>query len=457
MTIEITDTLSPSGLSASKEATKDSNFPASSMGLDFGTTNSVAAVIGTDGGVQTARFLHDGETDSVCRSAISFFKTGAATSVEVGPWAVDRYLADPMDCRFLQSFKTFAASTSFHSTAIHGRPWRYEDLMAAFIDQMLTRGEPSLASFRGRLVIGRPVTYAGHAPEAALAQTRYLAALAKCGIDDVHFVYEPVAAAFYFAQRLEQDATVLVADFGGGTSDFSIVRFTLDKDGLRGIPMARTGVGLAGDRFDYRIIDNLVSPRLGKGSHYKSFNKMYDFPVHYFANFAAWHQLAIMKSGATLRELRQLAKASDAPDEIEMLITIIEDDLGYPLYKAVSEAKLAISHQEQAQLSFHSDGISIEATLERDAFERWIEPDLQRIDQAVDAALEQAGLTIGDIDKVFLTGGTSFVPAVRSRFMRFGEDKLESGDQLLSIASGLALIGQEKDIQRWTTREQENV
>ena len=449
MPIEINNDPLPSSLPSEAIARE----PIRCIGLDFGTTNSVAAILGEGGGVETARFHHQGETEAVCRSAISFFKANAATLVEVGPWAVDRYLADPMDCRFLQSFKTFAASTSFHSTAIHGRPWRYEDIMAAFIEKMFAHGDPSLETFDGRLVIGRPVTYAGHVPDAVLAQSRYLAALAKCGIEDVHFVYEPIAAAFYFAQRLESDATVLVADFGGGTSDFSIVRFTLGKEGLRGIPMARTGVGLAGDRFDYRIIDNLVSPRLGKGSHYKSFDKLYDFPIHYFANFAAWHQLAIMKSGATLRELRQLAKASDAPHEIEMLITIIEDDLGYPLYKAVSEAKLALSHQEQAQLSFHYDGIAIEATLEREAFERWIEPDLLRIDQAVDLALEQAGLTLTDIDKVFLTGGTSFVPAVQARFARFGKERLETGDQLLSIASGLALIGQEKDIERWTVRE----
>jgi hypothetical chaperone protein len=427
---------------------------AGSLGLDFGTTNSVAALVRPDGSIKTARFSHAGVEETVCRSAISFFNTGGATLTEVGPWAVDRYLADPMGCRFLQSFKTFAASASFHSTAIHGRAWRYEELMAAFLDKMLGQSEPPLAQAPRRLVIGRPVAYAGHAPDAALAQTRYLAALAKCGFDEVHFVYEPVAAAFYFAQRLERDATVLVADFGGGTSDFSIVRFSLGKEGLRAIPMAKTGVGLAGDRFDFRIIDNLVSPRLGKGSRYKSFDKMLDFPTHYFTNFAAWHQLAIMKSGPTLRELRQLARASDAPDEIEMLITIIEEDLGYPLYKAVSQAKLALSSADQAQLSFDSEGIRIEATLVREEFERWIEPDLERIDQAVEAALTQAGLDSDAIDKVFLTGGTSFVPAVRARFAaRFGEERLETGDQLLSIAYGLALIGETKDIERWTVRE----
>ena len=118
-----------------------------------------------------------------------------------------------------------------------------------------------------------------------------------------------------------------------------------------------------------------------------------------------------------------------------------------------SQTKLALSQQDQAQLSFNSAGIIIEKTVEREAFERWIEPDLLRIDQAVDLALAQAGLTIREIDKVFLTGGTSFVPSVRARFARFGDERIETGDQLLSIASGLALIGNEKDIQRWTVRE----
>ena len=424
-----------------------------SLGLDFGTTNSVAALLQPDGSIQTARFTHGGETETVCRSAISFFNQRGATLAEVGPWAVDRYLADPMDCRFLQSFKTFAASPSFQSTAIHGRAWRYEDLMAAFVGKMLSQSEPPLEATR-RLVIGRPVAYAGHAPDPALAQTRYLSALAKCGIEEVHFVYEPVAAAYYFAQRLKKDATVLVADFGGGTSDFSIVRFRLGKQELQAVPMARTGVGLAGDRFDFRIIDHVVSPRLGKGSRYKSFDKMLDFPAHYFANFAAWHQLAIMKSGPTLRELRQLARASDQPDELEMLITIIEEDLGYPLYRAVSETKLALSHDEEARLSLDSMGVKIEAQVTRADFERWIEPDLQRIDRAVEAALAEAGLAAKDIDKVFLTGGTSFVPALRARFAaRFGAERLETGDQLLSIAYGLALIGADDDISRWTVRE----
>ena len=161
-----------------------------------------------------------------------------------------------------------------------------------------------------------------------------------------------------------------------------------------------------------------------------------------------------MKSAQTLRELRQLARTSDAPEQLEMLLTIIEEDLGYPLYRAVSETKLSLSRNEVAQLSFHSEGIDIDVPVARSDFERWIEPDLQQIDDAVGAALQQAGLEAKEIDKVFLTGGTSFVPAVQARFVsRFGQERIETGDPLLSIAYGLALIGEEEDISRWTVRE----
>ncbi len=424
------------------------------LGLDFGTTNSVVATTQPDGTIQTATFTAPESTQAICRTALSFVRHRGETQVDVGPWAVERYLDDPSACRFLQSFKTFAASPSFRNTIIHARSYLYEDLMAAFVGNMLARADVDLEPASRRLVIGRPVAFAGHAADPVLAESRYASALEKCGISDVHYVYEPVAAAFYFAQRLERDATVLVADFGGGTSDFSILRFKVGSSGIQAVSLAKTGIGLAGDRFDYRIIDNVVSPLLGKRSRYRTFDKMLDIPSHYFANFASWSQLAIMKSAQALRELRQLARTSDSPDQLEMLITIIEEDLGYPLYKAVSAAKLELSHAPTAQLSFHSYGVDIEAEILRADFERWIEPDLAAIDAAVVAALDQAGLPAHGIDKVFLTGGTSFVPAVKARFVqRFGEERIETGDQLLSIAYGLALIGEQDDLERWTVRE----
>ena len=434
--------------------------PVLALGLDFGTTNTVAAIADptAPGGARSLRFPDGDETHSVFRSALDFWPEGRGRdrriAVEAGPWAIRHFVESPEGSRFLQSFKTFAASPSFRSTNVHGRSFRFEDLLATFLGKVSDHAAAADLPLPRRLIAGRPVAYAGAAPDPALAEARYDTAFAASGFDEIHYVYEPVAAAFWFAQGLTRDATVLVADFGGGTSDFSVVRFTVGADGVRAHPLSQSGVGIAGDGFDYRIIDRVVSPRLGKHARYKSWDKWLDVPAHWFTNFARWNQLAVMKSPETIRELEKLAASADDPTGLEKLIEMIEDDLGWPLYKAVSEVKTALSKAETAPLSFHHGSIHIDETVSRADFETWIADDLTRIDEAVEASITASGVAPGEIDKVFLTGGTSFVPAVRRLFVnRFGEARIETGEQLLSIAYGLALIGAEEDLDRWTVRE----
>jgi hypothetical chaperone protein len=424
------------------------------LGLDFGTTNTVLARATNNGAVDACTFSHDGQTFSAFRSVLALWQEqadhGLASRLEAGPWAIDQFIDDPMDCRFLQSFKTFAASRAFQYTTIAGRNYTFEDLLAAFFRRFQSHAGAQISELPKHLVVGRPVTFAGGNPDALLAAERYEAAFRAVGVDTLYHVYEPVAAAYFFAQRLTRDATVLVADFGGGTSDFSLMHFAKTPRGVEARPLAQTGVGVAGDTFDYRIIDAVISPRLGKGTQYKSWGKVLDIPGHYYTNFARWNQLSILKSPKLLAELRTLARDSLARDKLESLIAFIDADVGYPLYKVVSDLKVKLSSQETARLSFSAAGVSIDETVTRKAFDGWIAADLARIDTAVSAALSRAGVTEGEVDKVFLTGGSSFVPAVRQAFAkRFGKGKIETGEQLLSIAYGLALIGAQPDIERW--------
>ena len=428
---------------------------AAAVGLDFGTTNTVLARVDTNGRAQARQFRHHDEDLHSFRTVLAFWRehdgNDAGTRMEAGPWAIDRFIADPLDCRFLQSFKTFAASRAFQNTTLAGNTYRFEDLMAAFLRRYMEHTDVAPAERQGRIILGRPVTFAGANPDAKLATERYEKAVSSIGFTDIHHVYEPVAAAYFFAQRLNHDAAVLVADFGGGTSDFSLVHFARTASGLTAKPLAQTGVGIAGDTFDYRIIDAVVSPRLGKGTQYRSWGKILDVPEHYYANFARWNQLSILKSPRLLAEIRDLARHSLAAEKLEALIAFIDADVGYPLYKAVSETKMRLSGADAARLRFEARGITIDRTITRAEFESWIAHDLERIDRAVGAALARAGIEADQVDKVFLTGGTSFVPAVRRQFdHRFGTDKIETGDQLLSIAYGLALIGAEEDPSAWT-------
>ena len=143
--------------------------------------------------------------------------------------------------------------------------------------------------------------------------------------------------------------------------------------------MGHAGIGIAGDAFDYRIVDQVVSPRLGKGGLYRSMDKILTIPNHYYANFARWNQLAMMKGSGDLKELRELARVALDPEPLEKFIDIIEYDLGFALYRAVSSAKMALSSQDETDFQFQGEGVDIQATITRADFEGWIAEDVGRI------------------------------------------------------------------------------
>lgn len=246
---------------------------------------------------------------------------------------------------------------------------------------------------------------------------------------------------------------MLVADFGGGTTDYSLIRFETVAGKLTAMPIGHSGVGVAGDHFDYRMIDNIVAPLIGKGSHFKSFDKILEVPSNYYSSFGRWNQLSIFKTTREFEDLKKLVRTSLEPEKLEIFIDLIDHDEGYPLYQAVSATKMALSASEEAPFDFAPLGRGGHRSIKRSDFEGWIADDLARIEGALDDVLDKTETKPSEIDKVFLTGGTSFVPAVRRIFTeRFERDRIESGGELLSIAHGLALIGERDDIAQWTVQ-----
>jgi len=420
------------------------------IGIDFGTTNTVAARLASDG---SARLVEIAGLPTF-RSALSFARPEhdpRGREIEAGPFAIEAYVEDPLETRFIQSFKSYAASPLFSETRILERRYQFEDLLSVFLLSLKGHAEEAMAELPPRVIVGRPVAFAGQEPDPALALRRYQEAFARLGFADIRYAYEPVAAAFFFARQLTADATVLVADFGGGTSDFSIIRFERHAGRLKATPLANSGVGVAGDAFDYRILDHIVSPRLGKGSSYRAFDKVLPIPNRYYSAFARWEQLALMRASRDMRDIRALTRTATEPEKIAALVELLDDNHGYRLYQSVSRLKEALSAEEQAQFSFRAGDIVIEGPVKRSHFERWIAPELTAIAGAVDEALARAALAPEGVDRVFLTGGSSFVPAVRRLFAeRFGDAKLEGGSELVSIASGLAMIAAEQDLDVWT-------
>jgi hypothetical chaperone protein len=410
-----------------------------SIGIDFGTTNSVVALLHDNGTVTTARHRAGDTLVDVFRTVLCFWteETRARTILHhaAGPAAIAAYLDEPLDCRLIMSMKTYLAQKSFTETRIFGHPFTLERLIGCFLSTLLAEVEVP-----PRIVVGRPVRFAGEFVDDALGAARLRGAYAEAGLPEITLALEPEAAGAQFARSLTEPATVLIGDFGGGTSDFSVLRFE-PKGGVT--PLGHAGIGTAGDVFDYRIIDRVIAPQLGKGDSYTIMGKRLPVPPEYYSGFARWHLLSLMRTPRTLRSIAEVARTADHPERLRQLIALIEDGLGYALYQAVSTAKAALSSADSTVLRFGHRDFAIERTVTRADFESWIAGDLERLGTTVDQALATANVPHNEIDRVFLTGGTAFVPAVRRLFTdRFGAAKVSGGGEFVSVAEGLALMGQ---------------
>jgi len=423
------------------------------LGLDFGTTNTVVALGSGDGTSQLLDFAGEDATGAVFRTALCFWEEERGwngVAHEAGPWAIAEFLQSPLDSRFVQSFKSVAASPLFERAQIFGKNLRFEDLGRLFLQKLVAHADGQLDQRPTRVIVGRPVEYAGARPDPALARQRYDAMLEGFGTE-LYYVYEPLGAAYSYASRLTEPATILVADFGGGTTDFSIVRVAEPGAARRCVPLGSSGIGIAGDRFDKRIVDQLVLPLLGKGGNYRSFGKLLPIPGGYFTDFADWSRLALMRNRRTLDELRRLQRDAIDPVPIGRMIALIEHEQGFPLYDAVGKLKRALSSETEAEFRFEGDGVAIDAMVQRGQFEAWIAEDLSRIEVAMEAALVRAEIAPETVDRVFLTGGSSLIPAIRALFeRRFGAARIATGGELTSIAHGLALIGEQEELAGWT-------
>jgi hypothetical chaperone protein len=424
-----------------------------SVGLDFGTTNSAIGVA-ENGRVELAKFAHAAGLADTFRSILFFHPEvrDARGRLEAvgGPRAIDRYLEAEGKGRLIQSLKSYLADRGFQATSIFAKTHTLVDLLTLLLADLRARAEEQLGPLGSRIVVGRPVHFAHESgPDGEeLALQRLTESLANVGWTDVVFEYEPVAAAYYYETQLTKDELVFIADFGGGTSDFSLVNVGPShakyarqaEEGKRRI-LGTDGVGLAGDALDARVLHNVVAPMLGLGSTYRAmFGRELEVPVWIFAKLRRWHHLSFLKTKKNTDLLQEIASQTDEPEKIEALLHILDYDLGYHLYRAIERAKVDLSAREETRFVFTEPPVDIQASLTRAQFEGWIKEETTAMEECVDRLLTTTGVAARDVDRVFMTGGTSFVPAVRRIFdERFGAEKIRAGGEMISVATGLAL------------------
>jgi hypothetical chaperone protein len=424
-------------------------------GIDFGTSNSAVSLTGAEGDAHVVpmRFPSLPKDSDTLRSMLAFEKgkrdSNHRLSAFIGQEAVETYLRDDGECRLLQSFKSYLTSRAFSSASIFGASYSLEDMIALVVSHLRTNAEAVSGSPMLRVVAGRPVRFVAEDGriEDDYALERLRQAFGKAGLEEVHFEYEPIAAACYYERQLDHDETVLVADFGGGTSDFCLVRLGPSRAKMNDPAAAilgTQGVGLAGDAFDRRIVENGVAEFLGKDVTFHSHGKDLPVPAWLYGKLGRWHHVSFLNTPSTLRMLKDIQRHASDPDQIEDLLTLIEYNLGYHLYRAVQAVKLDLSNADETELVFHHDPLEIRRKVTRSEFEGWIAPELAEIEGCVEALLAQTGLAADKVDRVFMTGGTSLVPAVRKLFAdRFGAGKISSGGEFVSVANGLAYRARE--------------
>ena len=417
------------------------------IGLDFGTTNSSIAVADTRRQATLATFAAGPDTTTSFRSILYFPArerySQEKVETQAGPEAINSYLEADTKGRLIVSIKSYLASPLFTSTSINGRNYTLEDLIAIILRRLRTSAMQQFGTSASQVVLGRPVRFSGADNEAdeQLALQRLKTAAELAGFQQISFELEPVAAAYQYETQLDRDELVLIGDFGGGTSDFTLARLGPGrKKAGRNPVLGTSGVAIAGDTFDSRIMMRLVAPKLGLGSHYVSLGKQLPVPVWVYSQLSSWHHMFLLKEPKTMAVLREVKNQAVEPEKVRALVQIISENLGYALYRAVEQTKVGLTAEEIAGFLFSQSTVRLEDSLERWQFESWIQDDIQNIAACVRSLLDQCGVTPADIHSIFLTGGSSFVPVVRRFFSRtFGAGKLRSGEELTTVAKGLAL------------------
>ena len=411
------------------------------FGIDFGTTNSALSVyrnstvevIAVDGNAG------DGE---LMRSVLYFSEEN---EIYAGHEAISQYVSDGAAGRFMQSIKTFLPNTSFDSTEIFGTRYMIDDLVAIILRKLKVRGEAHVGCPVDSVVLGRPVVFSTDAAKDAVAEKRLEKAARKAGFKNIWFQYEPVAAALTFESRLRagQERTVFIGDFGGGTSDFSVIRVkggAFARSDRRSDVLSLGGVYVAGDKFDSQIMWDKVAHHFGRYARYRTMGKeeWVSIPKSIIYTLCQWHRIPLLRARKTRELIRVIKGTTDDRRALEHLENIISDNYGFFLFQAIEKAKCELSDREQSFVSFTERDLCISEALGKGEFEELNAENFRQIATCIDEVVARSGLLAAQIDTVFLTGGTSRIPHIQTLFAdRFGPDKLENRDAFTSVVHGL--------------------
>ncbi len=404
-------------------------------GLDFGTSNSAIGVMRNGTAV-----LAPVEAGNTLMPSAVFFDYETKGRVLFGNEAIEAYVGRT-EGRLMRALKSILGSPLIdEETSLGGRKVPLTHVVEILVRHLKDKAQAFAGQEIARVVHGRPVRFVDDDDAADVRAQAVLETIARrAGFRDVAFVYEPIAAAHHYEQTIASEELALIADIGGGTSDFSIIRVGPQHRGRadrsRDV-LANAGVRVGGTDFDTALSLAAVMPLLGLGT--QLVEKNLPMPNALYHQLAAWATINFAYTYRNEREVAELVSLACEPRKVERLLKVLRQGLGHRLAFAVEDAKIALSAQDRAAvpLPFLEAGLAV-ATRRAD-FDRAIRAGSDRLYRAAGECIRAAGLGPAAVDTIFLTGGSSRVPAVRAAVARAAPSaRLASGSDLLSVALGL--------------------
>ena len=435
------------------------------IGLDFGTTTTVASAF--DG--HTIRLIPldlDEHTPNIMRSALLISRAG---EIMVGRRAIDFYISSNVGrvieykdvilsvlqmhfadltitrdihavvdanvpVRLFQSLKTALRDPSYTSTDVFGVRWSIEDIVSAFLRMVQQRCEEYLGEPISGVTIGRPVHYTDTREGDALVVERMRRACDLAGYPEVHFLEEPVAAAYAYQQQIDAPRTVFVFDFGGGTLDTTVMMLDSQAHEV----LATGGVSIGGDLLDSRIVTGALLPYFGAGATLGP--RRLPIPAFIFDHLADWQSIAELNKPERWARVEHAVDTGDRPRELRALRALVRENYGLTLFTEVERAKRRLSVNTQTDIALDVGDIRFRHVFERSEFQRLIGPEIRAIAACVDQTLREAQARPQDIEVAVRTGGSSRIPHfIRLLAERFGEERLHAMDAFTSVGAGLGV------------------
>ncbi|MCX2483967.1 Hsp70 family protein [Pedobacter sp. MR2016-24] len=412
-------------------------------GIDFGTTNSALSIYDED----KKEIINTIKVPSL----LYFLKEQSAASEElnyvVGEHAITSYLEDGMKGRFIKSIKQILSRSSFIETKIHHKRYNASDLVALILKDLKAKADEIVGYDCKKAIIGRPVFFDDDSTaKDTLAQTRLSKAAALAGFTDVRFQFEPIGAAFAYEKTITKKEKVLVADLGGGTTDFTYLILDPAKSGNKNRKedmIASGGIYIGGDSFDSAFMWDQGTPHFGKNTKYEATpGKVLTVPISLFANICSWDQMNFFNGLRIKKDMENYYHYSKRDRKFKNLITLIDNNLGYSVFQAIEKTKIELSEQEISQFAYSNMEIEIDEQISLSQYNTIIQKDINKISVYLDEFMAKNEIKPEEIDSLFLTGGSSLVSGVQNLFKtKFPHISVTSGDNFTSVAKGLAYSG----------------